>query len=480
MGQRFVSTLRPTLKPAPQPGVFVSGHRDDFESEVGRLRLNPTKMGRIFRDADRGNIQAMTEMFSAVEEDPHVHSVLQKRRRQVTSRTLHLTPPRGDDSPAALRAVELCNALLFGDGGDEGIENWAESLWDMTDAIGRGYNVQQIVWEQSQIPGAMWRPVDLLPWPQHETVIGDPFTFKQNNNRSANEIRILTHDNPTRGEPLEPGQWVAHVSKARTTGLHKAALLRIVAWYFLFKHFSVHDWAIFAERHGLPIRMGKYGKNANKEEKAALKDAVITLGKDTGVLAPQDSTIEFIEQKIGGDLPYPVLARFCDEQISKAVLGNTLTTEATTRGARSLGTVMAEGEVDLADQDGRRLAATIRRDLMKPIVRWNMGDGVSIPQAEFLAEEEEDLEARSKRDERLVAKIGVPIGIAYFYETYGIPEPTPDEPLVKAPRQMVPAIFGGAEEGEEDEEDADDEDADDEDIPLQVAARIRGNGLTTA
>lgn len=412
------------LPATPQSGTFVGGWRDEFDPETGRIRLNPLKLGRIMRAADEGDSEALSEVFSAVEEDPHVQAVLGKRRRAVTARKLIISPAIEGDSRAE-QAAEMCQRMVLGMEGEDGIDNWDDALFDATDAIGRGYAVQQIVWEDQ---GGLWWPRKLLHWPQRDTVVGDPFSG-QIRSRSSEEIRVLTCDNPVRGDELEPFQWMVHISKSRSTALHKAALLRAVTWFYLFKHYSVKDWTIFAERYGIPLRIGKYPDHANEDEINAVVKAIRTIGKDGGAALPKGAEIELVEQGSGGSqIPHPMLAKFCNAEISKAILGNTLTTEVGSSGGnRSLGEVQKEGETDMTEQDASRLARTIRRDLLRPIVHFNLGPDVAVPKCVFERQKTEDLNDQMDRDVKAVNDLRLHVDPEQFYERYGL-QPGPNGP----------------------------------------------------
>lgn len=57
--------------------------------------------------------------------------------------------------------------------------------------------------------------------------------------------------------------------------------------------------------------------------------AIISLGTDAAGIVPSSTMIEFIEsQKTTSVEIYEKLARYCDEQISKAILGQTLTSDS--------------------------------------------------------------------------------------------------------------------------------------------------------
>jgi phage gp29-like protein len=450
----------PSKRPAtqrPQQGTFVSDWRADYSLETGRSALTPEKLGTIFRLADEGDPEQMYEMFSAVEEDPHVHSVLSKRRSSVRSRRLQIVPSIADGADGNDRAVEsadLCNRLIFGEdqAGQQGIENLREALYDLTDAIGRGFSLLQICWQSD---GATIRPRELRHWPQRFTVVGDPYDFYDR--VSSDRIHIQTSVNSTEGEPLHPNGWILHKHKVRSQPLPRSALLRVVAWWYLFKKFSVGDWAIFVERYGLPIRLGRYTRAMNDEELTVLKEAVIDLGKDSGVTLPKEAEIEFVETKFSGtQLPQADLCNYCDEQISKAILGQTMTTDAPEKGARSLGEVQQHAELMLAEDDSESIAESIRWQLCRPIVLLNLGESYPVPHVSLEQRERVDLLAEAERHKVLAKDVGLPLSKAELYEIHGMSVPIDENDEIGG-KQPVPPAFGGppAEEDEGTETDED-------------------------
>ena len=103
------------------------------------------------------------------------------------------------------------------------------------------------------------------------------------------------------------------------------------------------------------------------------------------------TTIDFIttEKTSSADL-YERLARYCDEQTSKAVLGQTLTSDS---GGGSYAQSKTHNDVrhDLTVADCKALSSTLRRDLIRPLCLFNFGEGKRIPYLRYDCEEAEDL-----------------------------------------------------------------------------------------
>lgn len=447
---RYVNTLdRRTTRQQPRSGIVVSDYRDDYDEGAGSVQITPARLGMIMRSANTGNTESLFELFDIVEQDPHVHAVLGKRKRRIYSRSMQVTP--ANDTPAAEASAELVKELVLGKDGRGGIINFQSALRDLTDAIGKGFSLMQVEWDTR---GAQIKPVKMHFWPQRFCFLGDPVVWPL---LDADEIRIKTHDNMHSGTPItnfEKGRWIAHVQKSRSGPIARTALLRTVAWFYLFKRFSIRDWSIFIERYGIPIRIGKYPVGTDDKERNAVLQAILQIGKDGGAVLPVGAEMDLLEAKLSGSHPHKSMADFCNAEISKAIEGATLTTEAGERGARSLGTVHQDEQSYITDEDVASLSETLKRDLFTPVVQFNLGDNAPVPSCSFLEDQDEDLEALARTDSILVNEIGLPLGEDYFYERYDRPKPEGDDVAVRGKPAPAPSPFqpGGDEEGEGEEE----------------------------
>ena len=139
--------------------------------------------------------------------------------------------------------------------------------------------------------------------------------------------------------------------------------------------------------------------------------------------------IEFQEATKSGNVNfYEALAEFCDKAASKAVLGQTLTTEQGKSGSYSLGKVHDEVRFDILEADAKALGKTINRDLVLPLVYFNFGPQESYPIFKFHLEEPEDLKELSEVVGNLVeAGAGKVIPANWINDKFKIPKPKDDE-----------------------------------------------------
>jgi phage gp29-like protein len=445
-------------------GQFHSGVRDDYGIDTAIRRATPELLGEAMKAADQGDTFQQYEVFEEVERDPLIGRVTNKRRQAVLAKDLQITPAIEDDGPS-VQAADLANELILGTNGQGGILNFEESMFHMTDAICKAFSVQQIVW---RIDGGRFIPVRLEHWPQQNFILGDPTKTYDGN---VDEIRVRTSERRSDGVPLQDfglGTWLVHKQKSWSQPLARAALYRSVTWYWLFKRFAMSDWSIFLERFGVPPRMGKYGPGTDVAEREALWDAVQSLGKDHACIYPDNATIELLETKgLSSGAPHPELLKYVSDQITIAIMGNTMAVSQGDRGARSAREAYQSDEGEQTEFDCGRLAKTIREQLVAPIVRANLGPDAPVPVVDFLFEDEEDLDMRSQVDERL-HRMGKKFPVSYIEKTYGVPEPEEEEEVLPAkPAPSPPPVSRGTPGDDEDQPDQDEDQGDeDEDEPV--------------
>ncbi len=447
---RALSGWTPDIRPDDGPSRawlehvnrrFKSGYRDDYSIDTTVRRATPEVLGYAMRQADHGDTEAQYQIFEEVERDPQVGRLYSKRRLSVLEHQLQISPAT-EKNPKAVAAAEMATEILLGKDGNGGVPELDEMLFDLTDAIGKAFSACEVVWD---LDGGVFRPRRFLHWPQVNFQLGDP-TVTRDDERDL--IYLRTEEDPNRGLDLRTfpmGSWLVHRQKNWSQPLARAALFRSVAWYWLFKRFGTSDWSIALERWGIPPRMGKYGPGAGEADRNALWAAVQSLGKDHACILPDSATIEMIEsQHDGGGHPHPAFIAYCNEQISIALVGSTMAVTQGEKGARSAVEAYQFNEASQSKLDAQKLANTIREQLVAPLVRVNMGDGVPIPLVSFLWEETEDL---NEAAEMLVKLHGMnkAIPVSYVVKKFGVPEPEGDEPVLERaapPPQLVPRETG--------------------------------------
>lgn len=403
----------------PIRGRVVAGEANDRYSQYPSNGLTPRRLAQIFREADEGNVRRQMELFEEIEEkDPHLFSQMQTRKLAVTGLDWEVQPFSESDQDKEIS--EFISQQLMG------IENFDTILIDMLDALGKGIAILEIDWGVNASGNNFIQDIEYV---HPKKLIWDSLT---------DELKVCTRDSPF-GITFPENKFVIHKYKARSGHTSRAGILRVVAWMYLFKNYDVKDWVAFCEVFGMPLRLGMYDVSASEDDKTQLMEAIISLGTDAAGMVPKNTEIKFIEsQKTTSVEIYERLARYCDEQVSKAILGQTLTSDS---GGGSFAQSKTHNEVrhDLTVADAKALAVTIRQDIIRPLVEFNFGQGCNIPLFTFDCKEAEDQKENMAIYRTLVCEMGLEIPKSHIYQKFNIPKPEEGEDILNP--QMIRSVI---------------------------------------
>jgi phage gp29-like protein len=432
-----------------QAAPTMSGVRNIYSSMHPSVGLTPERLTQILREAEFGDPFLYLELAEEMEEkDLHYLAVLNTRKDAVSQIEYEIKPASNDKDD--LRAAELVRAILARDA-----LNLDGAMVDILDAIGKGFSATEIVWDSSE---REWFPRRLRwrdpRWFMFDWISGEELLVRSMKNEGP---QIPVDGESARGahfkgaglygalrgdigiqpltEPLLPYKFIVHLAKAKSGLPIRGGLARAAGWSYLFKNYVLKDWVTFAEVYGQPLRVGKYSAGATEQDKQALLQAVANIGTDAAAIIPESMLIDFTEAGRSGSAElYQSLCAYLDAQVSKAVLGQTLTTEIPQgAGSRAAAEVHDSVRSDIMRADARRLAATLNRDLIRPIVDLNLGPRASYPR--LVLGIADDTDAAGFVD--MVSKLadhGARIAQRTVLDRLGIAQPASDEPVMQASR----------------------------------------------
>ena len=364
--------------------------------------LTPTKLTKIFREADNGYTTRQMELFEEMEEkDPHLFSQLQTRKNAVVGLDWEIIACSEDEKDKQI--AEFVKDVI------KNIKDFDKSLLDLLDAIGKGISFLEINWTLDKgflkIKNLSYIDPKHIYW-------------------EYDDLKIITKNHITGVyvNQLEKNKLIIHKYKARSGHESKAGLLRVVAWMYLFKNYTLKDWITFIEKYGMPILLGEYDESSSETDKESLIDALINIGTDSAGIISKTTKINVIdnEKRSSADI-FEKMARFCDEQVSKAILGQTLTSDS--GGSYAQSKTHNEVRRDLTNADCKALANTLKEYLIKPIVTLNFGEECNIPDFVFDFEEAEDLLKTVEVYSKLKNELDLTIDTEHLYEKFKIPKP---------------------------------------------------------
>lgn len=147
-------------------------------------------------------------------------------------------------------------------------------------------------------------------------------------------------------------------------------------WPVTFKRGGMKFFSTFIEKYGMPFIYGKLPRGAKPSEHNDLLSKLMNMVQDAVATGPDDSSLQLIEIKgtTSGDLYEKYLQR-CDNSITKAILGNALSTELQKVGSRAsteTGAIEIEGDIAQTDRD---FPTTLFNELFRRIIDINIGSG---------------------------------------------------------------------------------------------------------
>ena len=394
--------------------------------------ITPARLGRLLREAETpgyGASEPYLELAERMEEtDLHYLGELQTRRRQLVQIGVKIEPV--SDEPQDVADADLVKTFFERDT----LEN---ELYDLLDGIAKGYAVSEIVWETSE---KQWMPKQ-LKWRLPQWFDWDYETG------SRLLLRNYTDTGPPSRDPTQPfasvsgGGWVelapfkfvTHVVSSKSGLPIRGGLARAAAWAWMFKHYGLIDWARFAESYGQPLRLGKYPPGSSPDDLAILYRAVRMISADAAAILPQGMEIDFpaVSDVAGRSEVYKDFVEYVDRQVSILILGQTLTTQAGPSGSYSLGQVHNLVRHDIEQSDGRQLAATLRRDIVKPIVLLNRGERDAYPRV-FIEREQPTDRKLLAEVLQIIVPLGVNVKVDEVLQKMGLKKPEEEDDVLSA------------------------------------------------
>lgn len=329
---------------------------------------------------DFPNRVKLYDLYDTALLDTHLSSVLEKRKSAVLASQIEFTRNGKPDDQIG----EMLSSPWF-----------LDFLNDLLDTMWWGNSLFQF----RKDPDG-WLTYDLVPRKHVEPV----------------RRLIMRMQTDIHGTSWEEYDNLLFVGKPRNLG----ELIKDIPWV-LYKRGDISDWAQFAELFGQPIR--EYTYNAGDDEaRYNLVNDIFGSGGSAVYMHPEGSNMKLLEasNKTGSSDLYKGLASFCNSEISKHILGNTLTTEAGEKGTQALGTVQKKSEDRLLAKD---------KLFVLNVLNYQMTDlfesfGVKVRGGKFSFVSPKDNDPSQRID--IITKLnslGLPLDHDQLYEEFGLNKP---------------------------------------------------------
>lgn len=368
--------------------------KKDFATEIATRKrsINFYSLGTYLPDPDivlRKQGKDM-KVYRELLCDPHVFACIQSRKAGVLS--LEWDICRGEDKD---KNAELIEELL------KKLDIY-RLISDILDATSFGFQPLEIIWGK----------VDNLVLPMEvKAKPSEWFCFDDENN-----LKFRTKESYF-GEELPQMKFLCPQSNACYDNPYGERTLSKVFWAVTFKKGGLKFWVVFTEKYGIPHLIGKHPRGASKEETDELADLLEDMVQDAIAVIPDDSSVEIQEaNKSSSAEIFEKLIDKMNAEISKAILGQTLTTEIGSSGSYAASNTHMGVRQDIIDADKKLVEKTINQ-LIQWIYDVNFPNEEA-PVFEMFAPEDVDL-TLAQRD-KILYDTGVKFTKEYFIKTYGL------------------------------------------------------------
>lgn len=393
----------------------ISGHPADG--------MTPGRLAQIHRAAAQGDTLAYMELAEDIEErDLHYAGVLGTRKRQVSQ--LPVQVEAASDDAEHVKHAEFVRTWL-----KRGVLKSA--LFHVLDAVGKGFSVMEIDWESGP-GGFLPRKLVYRPqrWFEPSRADGQTIMLRDLSPEAWHVGADPAAALDTGLVPLAAHKFVVHLHPSKSGNVARSGIARLASWAWMYKAFSLRDWAVFVQNYGSPFRLGRYGPDASREDRDVLWRAVSNIAGDLAAIVPKSMEVEFIETgnlEAGREL-YERRCDWLDKQVSKAVLGQTATTDASP-GSHAAGRTHRLVQEDIERSDAELLSATVTKQVVQLIVALNFPGTTEFPELRIGRPDETPLEVVIQAMQWLGPQ-GLTVEASELRDRLGFSDPAPDAEVV--------------------------------------------------
>nr|BDD48257.1 hypothetical protein 7 [bacterium] len=335
------------------------------------------------------DIKVYRELLS----DPHVWACVQSRKAGVLSLEWGL-----DRGKAKNKQAEIIENVFNG-------IDLHTLISEILDCVFFGFQPLEIIWRAK---GKLVIPSEIKAKPP------EWFHFDD-----ENRLMLKTKEN-FYGELLPDKKFLCPQYNPSYQNPYGERTMSRIFWSTTFKKGGLRFWLAFTEKYGMPFLVGKHPRGTSADDTENLATMMQDMIQDAIAVIPDDSTIEIQEavKTTSADV-YERLIDKMNSEISKAILGQTLTTEIGDKGSYAASNTHMGVRKDIVESDKRIVERTLNQ-LIHWIYQLNFNTENNIPV--FSMWEEEDVDLTLAQRDKILFDSGVKFTKEYLMRTYGFDE----------------------------------------------------------
>ena len=388
----------PVTSVEESPSAPIAFRRVARESGLGQQQylantLDVQRISNALRAAERGDTYLLfTIIRDMVASFTHLQAQWNLRKMVIVGQTMSLVPhdPNNADDK---RACDAIREMV------DNCRNWQDGLQHLLDATLYPMSVAEKIWEPIELseksnfkflkrmklkeiapvnydllcfkipyqntfaakgvnPSAVFNPDDWESWMRiYDTTPAGGINYTLNNVYSPDPNIHIVH----RGNLLSP-------SIPPNFGGH----IRAILFYWLLITQDRDWWGLMMAKYGMPIPVAK-ADSQNKQTVADLQNALALGTQLGGIVIDKQAEIEWASVAgTDGSNAHKMFSDFCNGEVSKIVLGQTLSSKPSPTGMGSGASEQAEQvRGDIRSWDVMKLSDTLGRQLFRQVLDLN-------------------------------------------------------------------------------------------------------------
>ena len=278
-------------------------------------------------------------------------------------------------------------------------------ITEILDAPLYGYKPLEIVWEKRD---GLLVPMD---------VVGKPsewFNFSP-----ENELLFRSKKNAN-GEPVPPLKFLLAQNDPSYENPYGKRILARCFWPVTFKRGGYKFWAMFLEKYGMPLLVGTYPQGTDDDKVNEMLEMLENMIQDAVAVMPEGAHLESIESSSSGSTrAYREFLEFGNSEISKALLGQTLTTEMGKTGSYAAAQTHFAVRREIVESDKRIVEGTMNEFIC---FLYELNFGTDEPKPVFVLYEQKEVQKDRAERDQILSDTGVRFTKEYYTREYDLRE----------------------------------------------------------
>jgi phage gp29-like protein len=425
-----------TTQVAPPPQIerypIIVGRNLTFETVSSRFRLALSGYRQLYVDM----------LNELIERDTHAYAVVAKRAAMIANAKYSFTPANPADAETAAEMGNSTKQDRAKQIAEECAADWAriprikQHLLTLAWADYYGIMGTELVWEPDARTGR-WRVVDMVMIHSRRLSFPDPwrwdlYVWDQGAVIGSPDGAAKLPEGIFGWRVADyPGKFLVHSPQLRADYPTREGLGRELAYWMVLKHVAMRAAPSYLERFSDPPsditwstgkEDGRHRVASNEDRAKA--DAAARAGALRGFVHPDSIKWEIKAPDGAGGrskVTFVEWAKFCNDEMTKAVLGSTLGTDVASSGSRALGDTQRKDTLALVQLSAEMIADSIDDSYVRTWCEINYpGEDDLWPHAQATIEDDPDPNTLVDRAVRLV-NVGMPIDADKLADLVGMP-----------------------------------------------------------